>query len=140
MNEGQTVYLAAMAVALVVMAAIQIGVIVVAIRVGRQVSAAAEELRREVKPLVEKAHRISDDAARVSAMAVVQAQRIDRLLETTAARVDETLGLVQHAVVEPVRQGAAVVSAVRAALTAFRAWRGHDHPHTREDEDALFVG
>jgi hypothetical protein len=138
-TEWQTVYLAAIAVALVVMAAIQIGVIVVALRVGRQVSAMAEEFRREVKPLVEKANRISEDAARVSAIAVVQAQRIDRMLETTVARVDETLGIVQNAVVEPVRQGAAVVSAVRAALTAFRAWRSHDH-HAREDDDALFVG
>jgi hypothetical protein len=138
-TDWQTFYLAAMAVALVVMAAIQIGVIVVAIRVGRQVSATAEELRREVKPLVEKAHRISDDAARVTALAVVQAQRVDRLLESTAARVDETLAIVQQAVVEPVRQGAAVVSAVRAAFTAFRAWRHHDH-HGREDDDALFVG
>jgi hypothetical protein len=103
------------------------------------VAATAEELRREVKPLIEKAHRISDDAARVTALAVVQAQRVDRLLESTAARVDETLAIVQQAVLEPVRQGAAVVSAVRAALTAFRAWRQHDQ-HAREEEDALFVG
>ena len=140
MTDVQTVYLAAIAVALVLTATIQIGMIVVAIRVGRQVAATAEELRREVKPLIEKAHRISDDAARVTAIAVVQAQRVDRLLESTTARVDETLAIVQQAVVEPVRQGAAVVSAVRAALTAFRAWRQHDHHHAREDEDALFVG
>jgi hypothetical protein len=138
-TDVQTAYLAAIAVALVLTATIQIGMIVVAIRVGRQVAATAEELRREVKPLIEKAHRISDDAARVTALAVVQAQRVDRLLESTAARVDETLAIVQQAVVEPVRQGAAVVSAVRAALTAFRAWRQHDQ-HAREEEDALFVG
>lgn len=139
MTDVQTVFLAAIAVALVLTATIQIGMIVVAIRVGRQVAATAEELRREVKPLIEKAHRISDDAARVTALALVQAQRVDRLLESTAARVDETLAIVQQAVVEPVRQGAAVVSAVRAALTAFRAWRQHDQ-HAREEEDALFVG
>ena len=139
MTDVQTAYLAAIAVALVLTATIQIGMIVVAIRVGRQVAATAEELRREVKPLIEKAHRISDDAARVTALAVVQAQRVDRLLESTAARVDETLAIVQQAVLEPVRQGAAVVSAVRAALTAFRAWRQHDQ-HAREEEDALFVG
>jgi len=137
-TDVQTVYLAAIAVALVLTATIQIGMIVVAIRVGRQVAATAEELRREVKPLIEKAHRISDDAARVTAIAVVQAQRVDRLLESTTARVDETLAIVQQAVLEPVRQGAAVASAVRAALTAFRAWRHHDH--AREDDDALFVG
>lgn len=141
MTDWQLVCLAAMAVALVVMAAVQVGVIIVAVRVGRQVSATAEEIRREVKPLVLKAHRISDDAARAAALAVAQVERIDRLVESASARVHETLGLVQDAVVEPVRQGAAVVAAVRAALTAFRSWRGEGaHHHRRDDEDALFVG
>ena len=141
MNDGQSFYLAAMAVALVVMAAVQIGLIVVALRVAKQLTATAEEIRREVRPLVAKAHRISDDAARVASLTVAQVERIDRLLASTSERVNETLGVIQHAVIEPVRQGAAVMTAMRAAVSAFRSWRGHPHtPHGREDEDALFVG
>jgi hypothetical protein len=140
-TDLQTVSLATMAVVLVVMAGIQIGLMVIAIRVGRQVTATTDEIRREVRPLVEKAHRISNDAARAAALTVAQVERIDRLLASTSARVDETLGLIQNAVVEPVRQGAAVMTALRAAFAAFRSWRGEAHVHhAREDEDALFVG
>ncbi len=134
-----------MTVALVVMALVQIGVIIVAIRLGKQVSSAIDEIRREVRPLVEKAHRIaeqahriSNDAAHATGLALAQVEKVSHLLTTTSTRVGETLGLVQHAVVEPVRQGAAVVAAVRAAVTAFRSWK--DSHHSRDDDDALFVG
>ena len=141
MNEGSSIYLAVMAVALVVMAGIQVGLIVIVLRVTRQLTTTAEEIRREVMPLVATAHRISDDAARVASLTVVQVERIDQLLASTADRVNETLAVIQQAVVEPVRQGAAVMTAMRAAVSAFRSWRGHPHaPHGRDDEDALFVG
>jgi len=140
-NEGSSIYLAVMAVALVVMAGIQVGLIVIVLRVTRQLTTTAEEIRREVMPLVATAHRISDDAARVASLTVVQVERIDQLLASTADRVNETLAVIQQAVVEPVRQGAAVMTAMRAAVSAFRSWRGHPHaPHGRDDEDALFVG
>jgi hypothetical protein len=138
-NDSLGVYLAVMAVALAIIAVVQIGVIIVAIRLGKQIGATVEEIRREVRPLVEKAHRISDDAARATSLAVAQIEKVNHLLTNTSTRVSETLGLVQHAVVEPVRQGAAVVAAVRAAMTAFRSWRVA-HPHSRDDDDALFVG
>jgi len=138
-NDSLGVYLAVMAVALAIIAVVQIGVIIVAIRLGKQIGATVEEIRREVRPLVEKAHRISDDAARATSLAVAQIEKVNHLLTNTSTRVSETLGLVQHAVVEPVRQGAAVVAAVRAAMTAFRSWRA-SHPHSRDDDDALFVG
>ena len=145
MNEGASIYLAVMAIALVVMAGIQVGLIVVVLRVTKQLTTTAEEIReeirREVMPLVATAHRISDDAARVASLTVVQVERIDRLLALTSDRVNETLAVIQQAVVEPVRQGAAVMTAMRAAVSAFRSWRGHPHaPHGRDDDDALFVG
>ena len=141
MNEGSSIYLAVMAVALVVMAGIQVGMIVVVLRVTKQLTTTAEEIRREVMPLVAAAHRISDDAARVASLTVVQVERIDRLLASTSDRVNETLAVIQQAVVEPVRQGAAVMTAMRAAVSAFRSWRGHPHAtHGRDDDDALFVG
>jgi hypothetical protein len=55
--------------------------------------------------------------------------------------VDETLGLVQSAVVRPIRQGTAILAAVRAALAVMRAWQGQTSTApVREDEDPLFVG
>jgi hypothetical protein len=128
-----------MTAALVIMALMQMGVVIVAIVIGRRVIAVTEDLRREVRPLVAKAHKISDDAQRVTALAVQQVERIDQLLTHTQENLGQTFGLVQQAVVEPVRQGAAVVAAVRAAISAFRSWQDRTN-HPRDDEDALFVG
>jgi hypothetical protein len=138
-TEVPTGYLATMSVALVVTALMQIGVVIVAVVVARKLISVTEELRREVRPLVAKAHKISDDAARVTALAVQQVERVDQLLANTQDYVSETFGLVQQAVVQPVRQGAAVVAAVRAAIAAFRGWQDRTN-HARDDEDALFVG
>lgn len=139
MNDWALVYLAVMAVALAIMALVQVGVVIALLKVAKQVSATTQEVRKELKPLVEKANRISDDAARAAALAVAQVERIDRLVSSATSRVDETLTLIQGAVIQPVRQGAAVFTAVRAALSAFRSWQGRVRP-TREDEEALFVG
>ena len=139
MNDWQVIWLGTMAVALVVMTIVQIGVIVGALRVGRELLQTSQELRREIRPLLEKAHRISDDAAKAAAMAVTQVERVDRLLVSTTQKVDETLTLVQGAILEPVRQGTALIAAVRAFAAGFRSSTNPSH-HRREDEDALFVG
>jgi hypothetical protein len=138
-DGSANVWLATMAVALVVMALVQVGVIIVLARVGLQAARTVKELRRDIKPLIEKANRVADDAARASALAVVQMERVDRLIESTVERVDETLGVVQDAVLGPLRTGSALLAALRAGFAMFRGWQGRTRP-TRDDEDALFVG
>lgn len=142
MTDWSVVFLGAMAVSLVVMAAIQIGLIVVALKVGRQVTGAAEELRQELRPLMAKVNRIADDASRMSATVAAQADRIDTLVASVCDRVDETVGILQGAVIEPVRQGAAVIAALRAAISGFRSWREQREPRAdrHADDEAMFVG
>lgn len=141
MSDWQLVFLGVMAAALVVMAVAQFLVALAMMRTVQRVSEAVGQLQRDLQPLVDKATRIADDASRVTALAVVQAERIDELITATAARVDETFGLLQSAVVEPIRQGSAVLAAVRAAFAVVRAWQGEPAPAAvREDEDPLFVG
>jgi biopolymer transport protein ExbB/TolQ len=140
-TDWQLVFLGVMATALVVMAVAQFLVALAMMRTIERVSEAVVQLQRDVRPLVDKATRIAEDASRVTALAVVQAERIDELVRSTAARVDETLGLVQSAVVRPIRQGTAILAAVRAALAVMRAWQGQTSTGpVREDEDPLFVG
>jgi hypothetical protein len=138
-TEWQTALLAVIAGSVLVMAVLQVTVVTIAGRYARDAARAVDELRREVRPLIEKANRISDDAARVTAMAATQVERVDRLLASTANRIDETVGVVQGALLEPVRQGAAMISAVRAAFGALRGARDRHRAHADEDE-ALFVG
>src|SRR5262245_21027706 len=105
-----------MAVCLVVMTAIQIGVIVVGARVAKQTTAAIEDLRRERKPLSEKVNRIADDAARAASLAAMQVERLDQMLSSTASRLDDTLGVVQGLMSGPVKGGATAVAVFRAAF------------------------
>ena len=147
MSDWALIWLGIIAVSVAVMAIIQIGLIVASLRVARQLSATTEELRREIRPLVDKVHRIADEAGRATSLATVQIERVDQILSTTTARVDEGLAIVRHAIGGPLRQGYAVALAVRAEISAFgqrapgRGRRRADpSPATRDEEDALFVG
>jgi len=134
------VWLATLAIAVAVMAAVQVVVLVVASRAIRQATDTLLQLRRDIQPVLERAHQVSIEAARAAAFASSQMERLDGLVASTAERVDETLGLLQGAVVQPVRQGAAVVAAFRAALAVFRGLGERHRSGSRDEEEALFVG
>jgi type IV secretory pathway VirB2 component (pilin) len=136
--DWQLVCLAVMAVAMTVMTVIQVGVLLALAKSARQVAETAREIRQEIRPLAEKVHRIADDAARVASLALTQAERVDQAMAATSQRLDQTLNVVQGALVGPVRQGAAVITAVRAALSLLR--RPRDQASGRDEEEALFVG
>jgi hypothetical protein len=138
-TDWQTVWLATIALAVVVMAVVQIGLIVVALRATRQATETLQQVRRDVQPILERAQRMSEDAARATALAAAQVERLDGMVASTAVRLDQTLSIVQGAIVEPVRQGAAVVAAVRAAMAVFRGIADRPRP-SRNEEEALFVG
>jgi hypothetical protein len=139
-TDWQGAALVVMAVALVVMAVIQVAAIVAALRLARQVTATTEALRREVGPLIDQVRRIADEAERASRLATAQVVRVDQLLASLAVRVEETVDVVQGALVGPLRQGAAMVTAVRAALAVFRTWQRQPRRTREETDDAMFVG
>ena len=141
MSDEAVVPLTIMAISLAIMAAVQIGVIVVAIRVSRKMTLAIEDLRREVRPLAEKVNRLADEATKVTSLAALQLERVDEFMATTVRRVDATLSVVQGLASGPIRQGAAVLTAVKAVMIMVRNWQSR-RPGDREhhDEDALFVG
>ena len=133
------VWLGVIAVAVLVMAVTQVAVLIRLSQVAKEASAATRDLRRELTPLIEKAHRIADDATRVSSIALAQVERLDVAVNATVRRIDETITTVQQAIINPVRQGAAVVAGLKAAMAVFRARQDRGRYH-RDDEDALFIG
>jgi len=139
-SDWGVVWLAVMAMSLVVMAAMQVGLALIVLRVARQVMETTDALRREVKPLIEKTNRLVDEASRATALAAAQVERVERLLLSTSDRVDETLGVLQGAILQPVRQGAALMTAIRAALSVIRGARYARARQARDEEEALFVG
>ena len=140
MTDTAVVLLAIMAVSLAIMAVVQIGLIVVALRVARQVTTTAETVRRDLTPLIEKISGVTDDAARVTSLALAQLERVDHAVASTAQRVDQTLSVMQGLLSVPIRQSSALVAAFKAAMSVVRHVQARKSSRREAEEDALFVG
>ena len=141
MTDWNALFLGIIALATLVMALIQIGAIVFAVRIGAQVQQLASTVQQDIRPLIARANAIAEDAAKTASIATAQAQKIDRLVTDLTRRVDETSLVIQKAVITPAREGLAIVAAVKAGLGALRSFRDlRGRPGRVEDEDALFIG
>jgi hypothetical protein len=135
-------FLAVIAAATLVMALIQVGAILVAIRLGHQARHALDSVQQEIRPLAARVSAIADEASRTVALATAQAEKVDHLVTDLSRRVEETAAVVQEAIVTPAREGLALVAAVRAGLGALRGLRDQQprHGRTADEEDPLFIG
>lgn len=140
MSDASTVFLAIIAVSVLIMAAIQVGAIIFAARYAKRVMSMTEELQREIKPLVARVNAIADEAHRATLLAGKQVDRVDVLVGDVTRRVQETGDAIQALVTRPMRQGGAVINGLRAALTALLTTKQDRRFERDEEEDALFVG
>ena len=116
MTDWSLVFLGVIALATLTMAAIQVGVIVYAGRLKWRMDRLAETVEQDLKPLMGRLKEMSGDAARVTSLAVAQAERVDQLFAEFSQRSDHILSLVQNAVVVPAREGMAVLEACGPVL------------------------
>jgi hypothetical protein len=134
------VLLGLIAVATLVMAAVQVGLVIVAVRLGRQVQDLRASLDGEIRPLILNLSAASNNVVRATELAVTQVQRVDRLLGDLAHRVDDATRLVQSTLLAPLREGRALLAAVGAALGAMRDMRPTREEPLPADDDPLFIG
>jgi Holliday junction resolvasome RuvABC ATP-dependent DNA helicase subunit len=142
-NDGWSeAFLGAIAAATLIMAIIQIGAIVAAVRLARQAQQAIQSVHDDVRPLIARANLLAEEASRTVTLATAQAQKVDRLVTDLSRRVEETAEVVQEAIITPAREGLAMVAAVKAGLGALRGLRESQPRHGRhaEEEDPLFIG
>lgn len=142
MTSWSEIFLGAIALATLVMAVIQVGAIVAAVRVVRQAQQVMQTVQQDVRPLMAKVTALTEEASRTVALASAQAQKVDRLVSDLAQRVEQTAAILQEAIVTPAREGMAIVAAMRAGLGALRGLRdlrSRDGRHA-EEEDPLFIG
>lgn len=141
-NDWSTVFLAIIAIATLVMALIQVGAIIAALRLAKRAEEVITSVQRDLKPLVVRANAIAEEASRTVALATTQAQKVDRLMTDLSVRVEQTAAMVQEAIVTPAREGLAIVAAIRAGVGALRGLRETDprSRRTAEEEDPLFIG
>jgi chemotaxis signal transduction protein len=134
-------FLGIIALATLVMAIIQVGAILAAGRLARQAQETLASVQRDIRPLLDRAGAVVDEASRTAALATSQVQKVDRLITDLSERVDETAAILQQAIITPAREGMAVVAALRAGLAVLRGVVDmRRSPSRAEEEDPLFIG
>jgi hypothetical protein len=135
------VFLGIIAVATLAMAVVQVGFIIYGWTVARRVSRVLDQVETEMKPMLSSLSAMARDAARASSLAVAQVERVDRMFTDLTNRIEATATTVQRAVVRPLREGAALMAGIRAALAIFKdSTNRSGAPGRTEDEEALFIG
>ena len=140
------VWLGIIALAVVVMAAIQVGAIVLGLRLARRVDQLTTEIERDVKPLIKNLTDMTAEASRAVALATAQVERADRLFGDLALSAERTMAIASRFVGGPARNGVALFSAARAAYSAFRDLRDASRRRQAyrstapDDEESLFIG
>lgn len=138
MSDWAVVFLGVIAVATLASAVVQIGVLLAAGRLARRIERLADQIERDLTPMFGHLNAIGRDAARAAALAAIQVERADRVFADLVQRLDQTLATIQTSVVKPAREGAAILSGLRAAIDALRQRRGRARGRA-EEEDALFI-
>lgn len=139
MSARAEVFLGIIAVAALVTAVIQIGVLVAAALLARRMTRLVNRVERELTPLAGHLNEIGQNASRATALAAAQVERADGLFGDVLVRFEAALDGVQEAVGKPAREGAAVLAGLRAAVDALRHPRRGRSRARGDDEDALFV-
>lgn len=136
------VFLGIIALSVFVMAAVQVAVIIIALRATQRMSSLTQQLEQELRPVVANLQTITADAARATAVAAAQVERTEKLFAELAMRLDQTMASVQSTVLGATRSSSAWLAGLKAALGVLRDMR--QSPRTRptvvEEEDALFIG
>jgi hypothetical protein len=116
-------FLGIIAAATLVTAVLQVGVILYAGVLVRRVARLLGRVEQELKPFSDSVNAIGRDAARATALAAAQVERVDRLFASVTDRVEQTVQALQKAATIPAREGAALIVALKAAVGAFRELR-----------------
>lgn len=146
MTQTGELFLGIIALAVVVMAAIQVAAIFAGIRLARRVDALATQIDQEIKPLIANLTKLSSEAAHAASLAARQAERLDRVFGELIGRVDKTLAAAHEFVTGPARQGMAIMAGAKAVIDAFRGLREASRRRTTasrpvvDEEESLFIG
>ena len=142
MGFWSEVFLGVIAFATLTMAIIQVLMVVYGWNVARRLERSLSEVEQQMKPLAESLNSIARDAAGISSLASGQVERLDRLVYDVTSRIEHTASTVQDTILRPLRDGAALMSGVKAAIELFRELnrRPADGRGRPDDEDALFIG
>ena len=136
------IFLGIIAVATLTMALLQLGIVMYGWMVARKIGRLVADVERDMSSIMDSLNAVARDAARATALAAVQVERVDRLFADLTVRVEQTAATVQKAIIAPLREGAAVMAGLRAAVAVLKELTGRSGASgaRSEEEDALFIG
>jgi hypothetical protein len=137
-NTWATVFLGIIAMATLVTAILQVVVLVAAAQLVKRVGRFVDIVEQDVRPIIANVGSIARDASRVASLAAAQVERADQMLSSTVHRLEDLLTHVQTLVTNTLREGNALMMAVRAVMAVIRAFQGRRR-RRGEDDDALFI-
>ena len=135
------VLLGIIAVAVLVMAIIQVAAIVFAMNAARRIGQVADRLEQDLRPVMSNLQTITHEAARASALAAAQMERADRMFGDISRRAEQVMSAIPS-LLGPAGKGFAFLNGIKAALAAIQELRrspGRRAAHP-DEEDALFIG
>jgi len=135
------IWLGIIAVAVLVMAVIQVAAIVFAMSAARRIGQVADRLEQNLNPVVSNLQTITSEAARMTTLAAAQVERADRMFADLTRRAEQVMAALPT-LLGPAGKGLAFLNGIKAALAAIHelrrsSRRGATHP---DEEDALFIG
>jgi len=114
------VFLGVIALATLTTAIAQVGVLIAGVRLARRVNTAVERIEGAAAPALARLDTLSAEAIDSMAAARGQMDRLERMTEDVVSHIDQTVHTLQTYVLNPARQGVALLAGVRGALWAFR--------------------
>ena len=88
------VWLGIIAVAVLVMAVIQVAAIVFAMSAARRIGQVADRLEQNLNPVVSNLQTITSEAARMTTLAAAQVERADRMFADLSRRAEQVMAAV----------------------------------------------
>ena len=145
MSTTDTVLLGLIAAGVLLMAGGQVTAVIMAIRATRRVGDTLNRLEDSIRPIVSNVQQMSEDAARATAIATAQVAKAERMMDDVSRKIDETMDMVQHAILAPARNGMAMLEGLKAAFGAFfgggnSGRRRSPRPASVAEDDASFIG
>jgi precorrin-6B methylase 2 len=134
-------FLGVIAVAVLVMAAIQVAAIVFAMSAARRIGEAADRLERDLRPVMQNLQTMTAEAARATNLAAAQLERADRLFADLSRRAEQVMAAVPS-LLGPAGKGLAFLNGLKAAMAAIQELRRTSRRRAAhaDEEDALFIG
>jgi|CXWL01.1.fsa_nt_gi hypothetical protein len=129
------------ALAVTVMAILQVVVAIMATKAVKRVADAANRFDTDVRPIVLNLQQATADAARATSLAAAQVERIDRVMGDVSRHVEQTAKAIPL-LIEAARDGFTVLGGLKAVINAIREMRRAKEPQpvSVDEEDALFIG